>query len=306
MPTGSIVFDHTKSKAAIANHQLSLMERIVDQKTIYGHSSKGLSVDVVVKGMPKIVTKISHINPDYKEENFSLRNYLYSDIYKLNLIKLITPANQDVLKKHLGVNWLEILQNKYTAIERQLHDEAMETHAGIIAEGGMLRFARTAMTSFSQNLVSDDHSDASIHEEIFRRNKWEKMGGDRKLLCSEFVGKTLIASIYELNDGLIRELGEQGIKVEKLLNSPIDQKETLSILTPERLLTCLKKNGVVEMVAPISELSQFIVKGGDETAGVSMKAALQAQKSVFLALANSMSDDESPENGDQKQNNSKT
>ncbi|HAT8266802.1 TPA: hypothetical protein JBA93_13550 [Legionella pneumophila subsp. pneumophila] len=270
MPTGSVVFDDTHKKSEIYGKTLGFFERIIAFfVTKFGHASKGISVE---NKEGKTENKISHINPGYQQDKFGLRNYLYSDVHRIKIENLIDEDTKALLKQHLGDKWLDHVQQKFGEIERQIHDQNRDSHMHIMAEGGKLRFAQIATAPLQgghKNFFMKDHSNSDIRDDIFGRGKWESEGRreQSKVLCSEFIGKTIIASVQELNDVLKKELQEKGVEniPDTIVRSPISEKEKLHLLTPERLLRAMEERGAVEKVESPRELRKFMALGEDKT-----------------------------------------
>lgn len=302
MPVGAVVLDNTQKKSEIYGKQLGFFEKIIAFfVTKFGHASKGMSVEK----QGKTENRISHINPGYQEENVSLRNYLYSDVYKVKIENLIDDDTKALLKEKLGDNWLEQVERKYADIERQIHDGARSLHGHIDAEGGKARFAQIATVGLQgghKNFIMKDHSNSSIRDEVLGRGQWAQEGRreSAKMLCSEFVGKTVIAAVEELNDVIGAELREKGVTEipGPLIKSPISEKEKLHLLTPERLLHAMEERGAVERVATPSSISQLVTKGDGETQAktVDAKAKMKELKSAEAAISSEkieiQSDDE--------------
>ncbi|CEG56624.1 hypothetical protein [Legionella fallonii] len=263
MPIGAVVFDDTKKKSEIYGKTLGFFERIIAFfVTKFGHASKGIAVE---NKEGKIENKVSHINPGYQQDKYNLRSYLYSDVYQIKIENLIDNDTKKLLQQHLGDKWLEHVQQKFGDIERQIHDQNREGHMHITAEGGKGRFAQIATAPLQgghKNILMKDHSNTDIRDDIFGRGKWEAEGRreQSKVLCSEFVGQTIIASVQELNDVLKKELQEKGVQdiPHPIVKSPISEKEKLHLLTPERLLSSMEERGAVVKVDAPKEISNFV------------------------------------------------
>lgn len=160
MPTGSVVFNNTVAQALIYQKHFSFFEKIiVFCVTKFSHASKAI--------LDEQVNKISHINPTYKEEKLTVRNYLYSDIYKIKLETMINPSIQKSLKEKLGDDWLNQLECKYAAIERELHHQARERHMHITANGSMktkTKIATLWLQGGHKNFFFSNHSNKEIRD----------------------------------------------------------------------------------------------------------------------------------------------
>lgn len=290
MPVGAVVLDNTQKKSAIYGKELGFFDKIIAFfVTKFGHASKGMSVEK--NGQTQ--NKISHINPTYQEENVSLRNYLYSDVYKVKIDNLIDNDTKTLLKEKLGDDWLAQVERKYAGIERQIHDGARSLHGHIDADDSKARFSQIATVGLQgghKNFVMRDHTNSNVRDEVFGRGQWAQEGRreSAKMLCSEFVGKTVIAAVEELNDVLAAELREKGVEEipEPLIKSPISEREKLHLLTPERLLHAMEERGAVEKVATPSSISQFVTKGdGEAMSSIDARAKMKALKSAEGAIS---------------------
>ncbi|ARB93915.1 hypothetical protein [Legionella longbeachae] len=265
-PTGSVVFDHTKDKSEIYGKKMNLMEQVVAKVTKYGHASKAITI---TDANDNHLNEISHINPGYKEEQFSLRNFLYSDIYKIKLENLIDKVNQKLLQDNLGENWLQILEQKYGQIEQQIHHQAREKHVHISAEGGVARFASIGTNKLHggyKNFILHDHKNSEIRDDIMGNNIPDENREQSKVLCSEFISKTLIAAIQELNDCVVKELRDihrVPNVPDRLMKSPISQRDKLELMTPEHLFKTLSARKAIEKVETPSVIDELIHKNRD-------------------------------------------
>jgi len=255
-PTGAIVFDKTAYKSKIYGKALSFFEKVIAFFiTKYGHASTAV--------VAKDENIVSHINPGYKEEKFSLRNFLYSDTYQIRIENLIDSETKELLQEKLGENWLQVIEQKYAQIERDIHDGAMSKHNHVQADGSTSRFAQIATVFFQgghKNFVMKDHSNEEIRDQVFGRGKWAENQPTREMLCSEFTGMTAIAAIQELNDVVKQELSDRGAEdiPDTIIQSPISEKEKLHLLTPERLLTAMQERGAVMKVESPSEINAHL------------------------------------------------
>jgi hypothetical protein len=277
MPTGAVVFDDTYKKSEIYGKELNFFEKLIAiAVTRYGHASKGIAKP---SSKGEEVNTISHINPEYKKEQFNLRNYLYSDVYAINIANLIEPDKQARLKEHLGEDWLQQVEQLFSNIEREIHDMGRNDH--VLADGGktrLIQIGTVALQGGHKNWLVRDHINDDVRDDILGKGRWDQESRSQsRILCSEFVGKTIIAAIEELNTQLKQKLAE--IEVDNvpsvIVRNPISEYEKLHVLTPQRLLSAMEKSGAIEAVDPPQELSQFIT-----TENVMRTVKTQLQKIV--------------------------
>lgn len=240
---GNIVFDNTKKKSLILGKCLSFFENLIRKLiTKHGHASKIYTNNT---------TTISHINPGPIEGDFSMRDYLYSDIYQIDISTLIPVKQKSKLELAFGRNWQEVINGIYKDIEREIHDGTVRKFSSLSASPTSEQY-KTGLASlmpfglghkqFSKN---DFHK---IHEQVFGTFYRQ---GHHHLLCSEFVAHTTIAALVELNNRLTTKLSEKGIVAEpgEIVKIPIGKHENLHRMHPDRLLAVLKKTNCIRKVA---------------------------------------------------------
>jgi hypothetical protein len=263
LPTGAVIFDDTCKKAKVYGKTLTFFEWLIAFFiTKFGHASKGI---FVTTKHDKKENTVSHINPTYGQEQFTLRNYLYSEIYCIKIENLIDDDGKELLATHLGQNWRELLQQQFAEIERRIHDKNRSGHIHVITDGSLKRYTQIATTPLQgghSNFFTKDHRNDDVRDDIFGKGRWQVEGkrAASRLICSEFIGKTIIASVQELNDHIKQQLGAKGVRnlPETLIKNPISEQERLHLLTPERLLKAMQARGAVEKFIMPDELSHFV------------------------------------------------
>lgn len=258
-PVGSIVLDHGERKARVVGRSLNSFDRFMGSVFLkYDHAAAGI--------VKEKVNLRSHLYPRYGKDKFGLLEFAYSDVYHLNLKKLIKRDTQKLLKEHLGEDWLAELEKKYSIIERKMHDsEIMGRYsAEVDLKTCLSALARGVIPGGNKAFYFWDHTRANVRDEILGRNHWEdSMPTNARILCSDFVGKTLIAAVKELDDKIREQLHEMGVENIPcpVIRSPISKKENLQALTPNRLLEALEERRAVDRVEMATDLDKFLARG---------------------------------------------
>jgi len=258
---GTVMFEDMSKEVQMFQSMNTFYDRLnyffTKLYTKYDHASKLVTTDANEN-------RLSHLyTTGYKEDGCALRDFLYNDTYRLKLDSLIDKQTQQLLEMHLGAEWLGALEHEYSAIERTLHDEARHPYTFANAKIGMLKKLNIAVEAvfLGHKSVLRQHDNTLIHHQIFQTDPRSLAEEQHKpLLCSEFIGLTMIAAIEELNQRIKDVLIHQGAKniPDKIIKNPISRREKLYLLTPERLLTALKKRAVVERYELPPTLSQHI------------------------------------------------
>ena len=267
-PTGSVVVTDFSKTDRIYGENTTSVEKFYNFLltfciTKYGHAAKGISVP----REGELLNKISHINPEYKEENFSLRNFLYSEVYRIKLDALIDEHSKVILKDNYGEDWLIKLEKQFSDIERTLHDQARDKYVDklvIISPEVATSLATIKLQGGHKNWFTKEHSNEDIRDQIFQRGLWANQTkySPPSMLCSEFIGMTIIAAIQELNDVIKAELHEKGVSdiPVKMIKSPISKREKLTLLTPERLISAMESRGALQHVGDSASIEKCITK----------------------------------------------
>lgn len=271
---GKIVSHSVGRKARLCDSKRSFMDKLVHFLVKFKHTAYGIKSD---KAHRKNI-QLSHIDPDYRQEQLTFKQALYSEVHELQLENLISDTARETLQAHYGDNWLQIVENKYRTIERRIHDNRMMGYEHIEADVPPLKLFKIFtvwLQGGNRTWFGHHHSNEDVRDKILGQGKWERSAGDEPatLMCSEFVGMTLIASIQMLNDELKQEIDPNGTQaLPDLLKSPLSKREKLHLLTPSRLLVALEKRGVVKKIDHLGEeLRQYVSTSKKELKHTSKK-----------------------------------
>lgn len=252
-PTGSIVFKHTWSKskpdAELGGLFYKLYYFFGNYFNKFQHASQGFTISQ---------NKIAHIYPNFEIIPFGLRDFLQNQIFQIKLDQLINKENKVFLNKNLGNEWLKILEKKYIQILLQTYKIIQNKHQGLCVPSGIgevIRRIRIFFTCFwgYKNWFIRDHDNKDIRDNLLRKGKWINHKKGVQLICSEFIGLLIIATIQELDDEIKKTLHHRGVEAipTKIIKSPLSQKENLYLLTPTRLLKAMRERNAIEKVSYI-------------------------------------------------------
>lgn len=270
MPTGTIFFHQTKKYI----RELTLFQRLMNFfVTKFFHLSHGKTGQAEVAHLVRSERTVHGGKQHYKNDKISLLHFLYSDVYKIKLENLMSNKVKELCKKHLGPEWLGLIEEYYEDIEHEIHNYNRKNGYYLVLDHGFIRYFRLALSWLQgghKNLFSKDHKNTDVRDDVLGRGKWRHEGkrAPSNMICSEFVGKTTIASIQELNDHLRKELSAKGVqKIPRtLIKNPLSKKEKLYLLTPERMLDALIERGAVERVSPPESIRQLVNENATQDA----------------------------------------
>ena len=251
---GTIVFDDTQKKSAVYDKAPSFFDTVANWfVTKYNHASKMFTNQ-------QNKSTLSHANIERTATNeFSMREYLYADIYKIKIEALIPQEQQKSLRLALGENWQQTVNALYANIEREIHDNTVQRFSKVNTSVSWWRHIKTALYNcipFGIGYKKFSTNDFNkIHQQVF--GEFYKKG-DHRLMCSEFVAHTTIAALVKLDAHLKEVLEQYNKKMEKqnktqitiptdrLVTIPFGEHEDLELMHPERLLQVLQEHHCVE------------------------------------------------------------
>ena len=265
LSSGAVILEDKAAKMEMANKTMSYTDMVL--RTQGSHAAIGY-VSKTGKSM------MAHTSALYRKDEFNLQELLYSDVYQIKLDALIKPEMQEYLQQHLGINWLQELENKFGDIQRELHDATISTPIGqrmmrhdaymgdLYGKWSYGVLGASPLAVQHLNLLIRDHTNAQIADMMFAREEFSAQDKSKiRIICSEFVGMCLIASVHELNARVVNELKAKGIGdvPETLIESPVSEYEKLGSLSPARLMTVLDQRGALERI-PAPEAVANILK----------------------------------------------
>lgn len=219
--------------------------------TKYGHAAKiyraldwGRNVDELM---------LSHLNGPYFKEKLNLQGVAASDIYRLDISKLLRKDQISKLIELYGPDWKKKIQDKYHSIELELHSSNRNTRfANIHISNKALRKAGLSKFMFFDRFKQAKHDFRKVHDDILSIEEQKEM------ICSEFAARTTIAALIELNDVLSMKLYKD--MDHNVLDIPISRNEKLSRLHPGRLMHALKNKDCIIKIDPplfLKEMMDF-------------------------------------------------
>ncbi len=192
----------------------------------------------------------------------------------------IAPLVHSSCKEALGERWEQRVQNEYMAIEKKIHqeinerfekgiknDQAMRVEAGLSDYPRLINFlGGVGGHAIQPHIVSEEQDFRQIHLDFI-----EGAGEEESVqICSEFVSKSTLAALMELNKNLSAEIlkGQPNLKAQTVLGTlrdvelgdevtaylqldhhkPVAERNTLKSLSDiasarKRLKAALVKNG---------------------------------------------------------------
>lgn len=165
-----------------------------------------------------------------------------------------------------GLDYKEEIRKNFEKNVQDIHIDNQKRFADISNNKAARFQAGLAEFNVLNGHVRKESNDFhTIHAEMHGTDK--KLTIRNKMICSEFVARSLVSALYETNEYLKKQLGETSV-----INMPFE-KEHLNRLHPQRLVSLLQKEGCLEHI-PGHSFLQKLVKQDDLT----KKSNIQVQK----------------------------
>lgn len=164
--------------------------------------------------------EISHIMSEYLREAMNIKKLITNDFFSFNWDKLTTPETQEILKKVYGEEWQKTLENKYEeASIRFHHQDFSELYNEPIRRFASVIKLETKWHVNNPSTMKFDH---------------------RKLFCSEFVAKSLAATLEMLENEIKADALEKHIDDVPSIIMPFPKNMRYSGMHPGKLMKYLE------------------------------------------------------------------
>ncbi|MGC0372420.1 MAG: hypothetical protein DGJ47_001133, partial [Rickettsiaceae bacterium] len=177
---------------------------------------------------------LSDFNYHHYYPDFDLKSALNSDVYRVNVVKLVPNIYHDKLQEIYDEGWKDILQNSFHVTNMSQNKNELKGVAN--DPWRQRRTLLAAITPFgNKKFTKQDYS--KYYDQMVVNPK--QLRGS-SMICSEFAAKMQVSTLLSLNDQLKRELGVE----TDVIKLPF-KYENLDVIHPERLYTlfepCLEK-----------------------------------------------------------------
>lgn len=191
--------------------------------------------------------RLTHVWDKYQTDPLTIAEVSYSDIYRINPTKLMSSEARKAWEaKHPGEDFDKKIREQFQGLHNKLHRESQHKFKHI-SNGDFRRF-KAGLADIG---IFGAHRGWGEEERIsmFDNGKIED-----EMICSEFVSRSLVSSMMELNKELQKELGIKDTAVKL----PFDPRERLEKIHPQRLVDLCAAQGLVEKVK-LSPMAQAFV-----------------------------------------------
>jgi hypothetical protein len=245
---GDLVANVGRQKLELAGRKAYSEEEIHFRLiTPYCHGAK------IYKDQDKVMQ--SHVIGNYIQDEFTLSEELYSEVWRLNVAALVPSTTHVLLEGHYGKEWQKILQQKYQAIENHIQKNKAGQFSQLKNPWDRRIHAGKADFIWGGHARKTERDFGKMADRILaEKEDQEQM---TIMICSEFVTKTTLAALVKLNRELSQELGdfliqkeqkEEGEKLKAkghLFELPYSKKEKFQDIHPGRMIDLLVKRKCV-------------------------------------------------------------
>ncbi len=210
-------------------------------------------------------TFLSHVTSEqYIHHPLDIATDAYSEVWRLDLSKLVSKKMRGLMEAMYGSGWKEIVQKKFEEFENKIHrhegnqfeniqnpwERQLEAGKADFIWGGHFKKKETDFNKLAERMMGD----SEVQAEHFK-----------EMICSEFVTKATIASLVYLDRFFADEIGKYLIAMGKkkegdaliasknVFQIPYSRKEKLKAVHPGRMIDALRKRNCITLVphAPI-------------------------------------------------------
>ncbi len=241
--SGDIILSDIDQNALFYNKQLSTKDRVVKLVTKHGHAA------TIVNDQGSL--RLMHIMDKYKVDNLTPEELLFSDVYRIELSKLLTEDAKKAAENKYGNKWEEKINDVYSKVHKEEFTKSENSGKYYSIENSGSKMNKIGLKSF----MPWGNTKFFQYDWNRMRDKFERETENReeKMVCSEFASRLAIVSIMKSNEKLQKDLGIES----NTLNIPFSQKEDLNAVYPDRLVKILKKAKCVTQIPAIKQL-QFV------------------------------------------------
>lgn len=195
---------------------------------------------------------LSHIYGKYQANALNSSDIIISDVFRVDPLKLIGPAMEEKLALYFeerGLDYKSEVRSMFEQSIRGLHTNNQERFA-TIENDKSARF-HSGLADFylyGGHTLNERNNLNKIHHDMYQSERMSK-----KMICSEFVARSLVAALYETNKQLKEVLGEQ----DEIIRS-VFAYEHIRRVHPGRLINILQREGCLEQVPQSNFLMHLI------------------------------------------------
>lgn len=283
---GVLILDNVLNKSTVMSKLIGLFDKITTLFSSHGHAAM-LHFNSVGKAQR------SHINPALIHDDFDINKQLYSDMYKIDPIALISKENHLLLQQVYGADWQQEIVNKFKTVENEIHTNVYSKFGRLSASAetdqyfaGLANIIPFGHKQLKTNDFKEIHSKAMTGEYTKERSP--------KMLCSEFCASTIVTSLVELDkqikEDMLRWEENKAIKLtganlkQDILKIPFGKHENLHKMHPDRLLQVLASHHCVEPVQTTSSkyIQEVAIKIAKDAKSFVKSDAKQLQYSAIV------------------------
>ncbi|WP_298625403.1 hypothetical protein [uncultured Legionella sp.] len=279
--SGDLVMNHSKKSLSLKNKsaglEVALTHNFISE---YGHAAQ-VFIDPET-GAPTF----SHIWGEHQIDRVKVADMAISDTFRVDVIKLISPEMQEKLKEHYskqGLDYKKEIKNLYQENVQRLLVASKERLEGVKNDKAARFQAGWADFGLYGGHHDSDAIDRSdVHGVMYGKDGYKI---NDKMICSEFVAKSVVAAIFETNEQLQKQMLEAGVvnDAEHIVRVPLE-KERLSRIHPQRLIVLLRKEGCLEEVKKSSFLN-LLINNTDPYAKLDSKSVKSSGVVFYETLA---------------------
>ncbi len=185
---------------------------------------------------------MAHLTRDFDaNDEMTYGDFLYNDLYRFDVSKLVKDSDVHNMKKLFGDNWQRELNKLYSETERRVHDDV--TTQGLTAAVGNRAYLKIGAKKIFLPKINHYGKSQELDDKV--KTAWAKRDkdGDIPMLCSQYTAYTTMLAIKGLNHAIGELADAQGLKRAPAVKQPISSKENMKTMHPGQFFKMLNKQG---------------------------------------------------------------
>ncbi len=201
---------------------------------------------------------MAHLTREFDgDDEMTYGDFLYNDLYRFDVSKLVKESDIHNMKKLFGDNWQRELNKLYSETERKVHDAIVTDK--LTAGVGNKAYLKIGAKKIFLPKVNHFGKSQSIDDKV--KAAWSKRdkNDDIPMLCSQYTAYTTMIAIEGLNHALRELAAEQGLRRTPAVKSPISGKENMKTMHPGQFFKVLNKQGCLIKISD-KQVKKYIDK----------------------------------------------
>lgn len=253
-------FDNQRKLQSIRGEEESRLERIWQAACkkvthAYEHTAS-MQLESSAENPEQKTLQQSHLT--YRgvknQDEADFESLLYTDLYLLDVTKLIPESEHHKLEAIYGEHWKQLLNALYGLCERKVHDDMIATRLEFRPLKDVKSYVKAgAESTFLHGPLSQ--LGTSFHSQLDKAMNRVDDKGKTRMLCSQYTAYTTALALERLNQQVLEmtqthnKTSAQQVKFKDgPIKPPFPKHQKMAMMHPGKLFKLLDKKGCLEKI----------------------------------------------------------